>query len=95
MFDLRAIFQTGHAALDLTALPALLLPKKGRLGLPDYEKVFSPDLKNGPDIFDLRGIARGQGALVVVRPDQYVAHVLPLDAHEALASFFAGFMLPG
>jgi phenol 2-monooxygenase (NADPH) len=24
----------------------------------------------------------------VVRPDQYVAHVLPLDAHEELAAFF-------
>ena len=31
--------------------------------------------------------------MVVVRPDQYVAHVLPLDAHAALAAYFAGFML--
>jgi len=31
--------------------------------------------------------------VVVVRPDQYVAHVLPLDAHGELGSFFAGFML--
>jgi len=30
--------------------------------------------------------------LVVVRPDQYVAHVLPLAAHRPLADFFAGFM---
>jgi hypothetical protein len=72
----------------------LLLPQKGRYRLRDYEKVFGPDQKNGPDIFDLRGIDRRQGALVVVRPDQYVAHVLPLDAHRALAAFFAGFMLP-
>jgi hypothetical protein len=55
--------------------------------------VFSPDPKN-PDIFDLRGIDRKQGALVVVRPDQYIAHVLPLDAHAELAAFFAAFMLP-
>ena len=27
--------------------------------------------------------------LVVVRPDQYVAHVLPLDAHAELGAFFA------
>ena len=31
--------------------------------------------------------------MLVVRPDQYVAHILPLDAHDALAAFFAGFML--
>ena len=93
VFDLRAVFQQSHQALAIESMPDLLLPRKGRLGLRDYEKVFSPDLKNGPDIFDLRGVDRAQGALVVVRPDQYVAHVLPLDAHQALADFFAGFML--
>ena len=31
--------------------------------------------------------------MVVVRPDQYVAHVLPLDAHEELADFFAGVLI--
>jgi 3-hydroxybenzoate 4-monooxygenase len=94
VFDLRAIFQQRHDEVALASLPALLLPRKGRYGLRDYEKVFCPDLKNGPDIFDLRGIDRAQGALVVVRPDQYIAHVLPLGAHQALAAFFAGFMLP-
>ena len=93
VFDLRAIFQQGHRELAIETMPALLLPQKGRYGLRDYEKVFCPDLKTGPDIFDLRGIDRGQGALVVVRPDQYIAHVLPLGAHQDLADFFAGFML--
>ncbi len=93
VFDLRAIFQQGHRELAIESLPALLLPPKGRYGLRDYGKVFCPDLKNGPDIFDLRGIDRGQGALVVVRPDQYIAHVLPLGAHRALADFFSAFML--
>lgn len=93
VFDLRAIFQQGHRELAIESMPALLLPAKGRHGLRDYEKVFCPDLKNGQDIFDLRGIDRRHGALVVVRPDQYIAHVLPLDAHQALSDFFAGFML--
>ena len=35
-------------------------------------------------MFDLRGIDREHGALVVVRPDQYVAAVLPLDAYREL-----------
>ena len=94
VFDLRAIFQQPHHQLPLEKMPPLLWPKKGRHGLRDYEKLFSPDLKSGPDIFDLRGVDRRQGALVVVRPDQYIAHVLPLGAHRALADFFAGFMLP-
>ena len=94
VFDLRAIFQPSHRELAIESMPALLLSQKGRHGLRDYEKVFCPDLKNGPDIFDLRGVDRAQGALVVVRPDQYVAHVLPLAAHAALAAFFDGFMRP-
>ena len=61
----------------------------------DYEKMFCPDLKSGHDIFDMRGIDRDRGCMVVVRPDQYVAHVLPLDAHAELAAFFDGFMLRG
>jgi phenol 2-monooxygenase len=30
---------------------------------------------------------------VIVRPDQHVAHVLPIDAHAQIAAFFARFML--
>jgi len=92
VFDLRAVFQQSHHELPIESLPGLLLPRKGRLGLLDYEKVFCPDLKNAQDIFDLRGLDRQRGALVVVRPDQYIAHVLPLDAHQALADFFGGFL---
>ena len=41
----------------------------------------------------MRGIDREAGCMVVVRPDQYVAHVLPLDAHAELAAYFDAFML--
>ena len=92
VFDLRAIFQVAHSEVAIESLPAVLLPRKGRYGLTDYEKVLCATLPKGPDIFDLRGVDRAQGALVVVRPDQYIAHVLPLQAHGALADFFAGFM---
>lgn len=92
VLDLRAVFQQGHRELASHTLPALLRPSKGRYGLIDYEKVFCPDPKSGQHIFELRGIDRAHGALVVVRPDQYIAHVLPLDAHQALAAFFGGFM---
>ncbi|WP_390911994.1 FAD-dependent monooxygenase [Pseudosulfitobacter sp. SM2401] len=88
VIDLRAIYQTG----DLTAegTPPILMPSKGRFGLTDYEKIFYADHDN--DIFDLRGIDRTSGCIVVVRPDQYVAHVLPLDDHAGLSAFFDRFM---
>ena len=94
MIDVRAVFQQAHRELAIEAMPALLLPRKGRYGLLDYEKMFCADLKGGHDIFAMRGIDREAGCMVVVRPDQYVAHVLPLDDYRQLASFFDGFMLP-
>ena len=87
VFDVRAVFQQHHRGLALADLPSLLVPHKGRYGLVDYEKAFTPDPRS--DVFELRGIDRAQGALVVVRPDQYVSHVLPLDAYAELAAFFA------
>ena len=93
VFDVRAVVQHGHRALTIPDVPTLLQPTKGRLGLIDHEKVFCPD-PAGPDIFDLRGVNRDLGALVVVRPDQHVAHVLPLDAVDELTAFFDAFMLP-
>jgi phenol 2-monooxygenase len=77
----------------IEAMPSFLLPRKGRYGLRDYEKMFCADLKGGHDIFDMRDVDRRQSCMVVVRPDQYVAHILPLDAYTELKAFFDGFMI--
>ncbi|PMS38880.1 phenol 2-monooxygenase [Trinickia symbiotica] len=86
VLDLRAVLQQPHREVRLEDLPKLLLPRKGRYGLTDYEKAFTSDA--GIDIFNEREIDRERGALVVVRPDQYVAHILPLDAYAELTAFF-------
>lgn len=92
IIDVRAIFQQGHRDLALQDMPPFLLPRKGCYGLIDYQKVFARTLNSDEDIFDMRGVDRG-GCLVVVRPDQHVASILPLDAHGQLADFFDGFMM--
>jgi phenol 2-monooxygenase len=93
VIDLRVVFQTSHHDLKIETLPSLLLPTKGCYGLIDYEKIFCPDFKNGPDIFDHRGIDRKIGALLIVRPDQFIAKVQPLDDNAGLSAFFAPFMV--
>jgi phenol 2-monooxygenase (NADPH) len=93
VIDLRAVFQQSFRDLDYGEMPALLRPHKGSYGLCDYEKIFCADAKSGDDIFALRGINRGQGCIVFVRPDQHVANVLPIDAYSEMSSFFAGFMI--
>lgn len=93
-FDLRAVLQAHHHEVQITDLPPALLPAKGRLGLLDYEKVFCADRRRDADIFTMRGIDRDAGCLVVVRPDQYVAAVFPLDGTAELGAFLAGVFRP-
>jgi len=84
-FDVKVVYQQAHTAVDLGVVPELFLPRVGPFGLIDYEKVYAADPAD--DIFAARGIHR-DGAIVVVRPDQYVADVLPLTATDELAAFF-------
>jgi phenol 2-monooxygenase len=97
IFDVRAVLQQSHHALAITNMPALLFPCKGRFGLRDYEKAFCARDEVTQHIYNMRQIDRQNGCLVIVRPDQYIAHVLPLEDTDALAAsltlFFEGFML--
>lgn len=86
-FDVKVVYQQDHTGVDLGKVPAVFLPKVGPFQVTDYEKVYAADPAD--DIFTARGLSR-DGAVVVVRPDQYVADVLPLDAVDELAAFFAG-----
>jgi len=85
-FDVKVIYQQPHTEIEINAVPEVFKPQVGPFRLTDYEKVYAADPK--ADIFELRGLDRG-GVVVVVRPDQYVANVLPLDATAELAAFFA------
>ncbi|MDN4483496.1 FAD-dependent monooxygenase [Demequina lignilytica] len=90
VLDVHGIVRGTHHDVDVTDLPEILLPRSGPLGLQDWEKVWAVDPAD--DIFAARGIGDA-GALVIVRPDQYVAHVLPLTAREELTAFFQGILV--
>ncbi|MEM7504046.1 MAG: FAD-dependent monooxygenase [Pseudomonadota bacterium] len=93
VIEFLAVFQQGYRDLEVESLPPLLRPEKGVYGLRDYEKSFSADLDKGGEIFDERGIDRDRGCVLIVRPDQHVAHVLPLDGFAEISAFFDGFMV--
>ncbi|MDS2173626.1 FAD-binding monooxygenase [Nesterenkonia sp. CL21] len=86
LFDVKVVYQQRHTEFEVTDAPPVFLPEVGPYRLLQYEKVFS--VLDDEDIFEARGISR-DGAVVVVRPDQYVAHVLPLTDTAGLAAFFA------
>jgi phenol 2-monooxygenase (NADPH) len=85
-FDVKVIYQQPHEEIDLNAVPAVFKPEVGPFKLTDLQKVYGT--VPGDDIFDVRGLDRN-GVVVVVRPDQYVANILPLTAKDELAAFFA------
>ncbi|WP_104139530.1 FAD-binding monooxygenase [Arthrobacter sp. ZGTC131] len=84
-FDVKVIYQQDHTSVDITAIPAVFKPQVGPFQLTNYEKIYATD--PNADIFDLRGVDHN-GVVVIVRPDQYVANVLPLTATAELAAFF-------
>ncbi len=90
IIDFRAVFQQTFDQLAYEKMPSLLKPRTGKLGLQDHEKIFCVDHKGAGDIFEMRGIDRDKGCLVVVRPDQYVANILPLDGFVELSNYFEG-----
>ncbi len=89
VIDTYAVFQQQDLAIE--EMPEYLWPAKGKYGLRDYEKVFRTE--EGMDIFEQRGVDREQGCMVVVRPDQHIATILPLSAHDELSKFFDAFMI--
>ena len=91
-FDVKVIYQQDHTNVDINAVPAAFKPEVGPFKLTYLEKVYGTDPT--ADIFELRGLNRG-GVVVVVRPDQYVANVLPLTATAELAAFFAPLLRTG
>lgn len=90
VFDLKAVYQQQHNDIELPDVHPIFLPASGPFGLTDYEKVYA--VHRDVDIFEERGLSR-DGVVVVVRPDQYVAGIFPLDAPERVADYFAAFML--
>lgn len=95
VFDAKVIYPGGYDEIDVTRVPAIFRPRTGPLHLTDWEKVFAaaPNRWNETDIFSERGLSR-DGVVVVVRPDQYVAAVLPLEATDELTAFFDAWLLP-
>ena len=90
IFDTKVIYQQDYTEIEPSHVPAAFKPIKAPLGLIDINQIFASG--HGRDIFKDREIDKN-GAIVVVRPDQYVAGIYPLSARDELTAFFARHML--
>jgi phenol 2-monooxygenase len=91
IFDTKVIYQQDYTEVEPGHVPEVFKPIKTPFGLVDVNQIFASG--HGRDIFRDRKIDKA-GAIVVVRPDQYVSGVFPLSAREELKAFFAQHMLP-
>jgi phenol 2-monooxygenase len=89
IFDTKVIYQQNYTNVELAHVPAIFQPSRTPFGIRDINQVFAAG--HGRDIFREREISR-EGAIVIVRPDHYVAGIYPLSAREEITSFFNGNM---
>ncbi len=86
LFDIKVIYRQDYTTININDAPSVFRPQHGEFGLMDYQKVYTA--LDEVNIFTQRGISE-QGAIVIVRPDMYVANVLPLSGFDQLRDFFA------
>ncbi|MFW0118896.1 FAD-binding monooxygenase [Rothia sp. P5766] len=81
------IYQQVHTEFEVTDVPAAFRPLVGQHQVEYWENIYCrlPE----EDIFEQRAISR-DGAVIIVRPDQYVAAVLPLNDLQGISDYFNG-----
>lgn len=90
---------TVHVA-PRTAVSVLEFPEVCRPFHPtdgwDYWKVFVDDEsyhEGHGQMYQNYGINPSEGCAVILRPDQYISYVGPMDAYENMNEFFSAFMI--
>ena len=87
----------GHRTdLDIFDFPEVLRPYDEIDGW-DYNKIFVDDEsyhEGHGEAYKNYGIDPAKGAVVIIRPDQYVSYVGEVADYDSLDRFFSGFMIP-
>ncbi|KAL6709156.1 hypothetical protein ACN47E_001972 [Coniothyrium glycines] len=76
--------------------PDYFWPVSGKWGIRDLHKTYIDDehYNSGHGhAYEKYGVAADAGAVVIVRPDQYVSKITTLDDYEGLTEFFNGCLL--
>ncbi|GFF73250.1 phenol 2-monooxygenase, putative [Aspergillus lentulus] len=90
----------GHGnrhAVELEQIPECFYPVTGKHQIKDLHKIYYDDEsynKGHGHCYEHLGISPEKGAIVIVRPDQYVSAVTSLGDYTQIGKFFAGFLIP-
>ena len=95
VFELLAVHATPRTKTTIFDFPEVFRPFDEVDGY-DYMNIYSDDVsyhEGHGKIYETFGISPN-GCAVIIRPDQYVSFVGPMEDVAALNTFFAGFMIP-
>ncbi|KAL7809441.1 family 16 glycoside hydrolase [Trichoderma gracile] len=93
VFELLLIHNAPRTSVTIFDFPEIFRPFDELDGW-DYNKIFVDDVsyhEGFGNIYGALGIPHS-GCIVIVRPDQYVSYVGPMDDAAAVSRFFGGFM---
>lgn len=91
-FEIQVVFQQYYRDFEVTDVPPIFRPRTGKFSVELWENIWAAHPSDGQDIFDARQISR-QGAIVVVRPDQYVGGLFSLSEVGELEKYFSSVLL--
>ncbi|KAK0736423.1 FAD binding domain-containing protein [Apiosordaria backusii] len=83
--------------VELDEIPEYFKPVTGKWKMKNLFKIFADDESYNSGhghAYAAYGVDASKGAIVVVRPDHYVAKVCKLEDAESLGVFFEGFLVP-
>ncbi|RDL31384.1 Uncharacterized protein BP5553_09593 [Venustampulla echinocandica] len=78
-------------------IPGCFWPVTGKWKMRDLHKVYFDDESYNSGhgrAYEFYGIAPSNGAVAIVRPDQYISMVTGMENYKAIGDFFAGLSLP-
>ncbi|KAJ5756831.1 hypothetical protein N7533_006374 [Penicillium manginii] len=81
--------------VELEQIPECFYPMTGKNHTRDLHKIYYDDESHNQGhghAYDVLGIDPKRGALIIVRPDQYVSAVMDLSDYTEIGNFFKGFL---
>ncbi|KAL2869169.1 putative phenol 2-monooxygenase [Aspergillus lucknowensis] len=84
-------------SIELDQIPSSFYPITGKNQIKDLHKIFFDDEsynKTHGHLYEHLGVSPERGAIVIVRPDQYVSSVIGIEDYKRIGKFFEGCLIP-
>lgn len=92
--ELIVVFSGSRSDIEFEKIPDLYWPATGQYKVRDLHKIFVDEEsyhQGHGKVYEGYAIDLSRGPVaIIVRPDQYVSKICPLEDHEAIIGFFNG-----